>query len=75
MLDNFISRNLSWGKKISMKGAQDFLAFKKNGKINMKKLFQLEVKSSSKNSKRTEIIMHMKGSPPPNISLFTLKYF
>jgi len=27
---NFSSRNLSWGKKISMKGAQDFLAlFKK----------------------------------------------
>jgi len=28
---NFPSRNLSWGKKISMKGAQDLLAlFKKN---------------------------------------------
>ena len=27
------------GKRISMKGAQDFLAFKKNEKINMKKIF------------------------------------
>ena len=37
---NFPSRNLSWGKKISMKGAQDLLAFlKKNEKINMKKFF------------------------------------
>ena len=34
---NFPSRNLSWGKKISMKGAQDLLAsFKKNEKIKMK---------------------------------------
>ena len=34
-------RNLSWGKRISMKGAQDFLAlFKKNNeKINMKSFF------------------------------------
>ena len=39
---NFPSRNLSWGNKISMKGAQDLLAlFKKknNGKINMKRFF------------------------------------
>ena len=39
---NFSWRNLSWGKKISMKGAQDFLAlFKKknNEKINMTKFF------------------------------------
>ena len=36
---NLPSRNLSWGKKISMKGAQDLLALfkKKNEKINMKK--------------------------------------
>ena len=26
---NFLSRNFSWGKKISMKGAQDFLALSK----------------------------------------------
>ena len=47
---NFPWRNLSWGKKISMKGAQDFLAlFKKNNeKINMKKFFQLKVRSSIK---------------------------
>ena len=48
---NFPSRNLSWGKKISMKGGQDLLAlFKKknNEKINMKKFFQLEVRSSNK---------------------------
>ena len=39
---NFPSRNLSWGKKISMKGAQDLLALfekKNNEKINMKKVF------------------------------------
>ena len=47
---NFPLRNLSWGKKISMKGGQDFLAlFKKNNeKINMNKFFQLEVRSSIK---------------------------
>ena len=47
---NFPSRNLSWGKKISMKIAQDFLALlkKNNDKINMKKNFQLEVRSSIK---------------------------
>ena len=41
MLGNSQSRNMSWEKKISMKGAQDFLAlFKKNNeKINMKKFF------------------------------------
>ena len=45
---NFPWRNLSWGKKISIKVAQHFLAlFKKNNeKINMKKFFQLEVWSS-----------------------------
>ena len=39
---NFPSRNLSWGKTISMKGAQDLLALlekKNNEKINMKKFF------------------------------------
>ena len=38
------------GKKISMKGAQDFLALlkKNNEKINMKSFFQLEVRSSIK---------------------------
>ena len=39
----FPSRNLSWGKKISMKGAQDLLALlkkkKNNEKINMNKFF------------------------------------
>ena len=47
---NFPSRNLSWGKTISMKGAQDFLELlkKNNEKINMKKFFQLEVRSSIK---------------------------
>ena len=49
--ENFPSRNLSWGKKISIKGAQDLLAFlkkKNNEKIKMKVFFQLEVKSSIK---------------------------
>ena len=47
---NFPSRNLSWGKKISMKRAQDLLAvFKQNNeKINIKSFFQLEVRSSWK---------------------------
>ena len=38
MLGELPSRNLSWGKKIFMKGAQDFLALlkKNNEKINMK---------------------------------------
>ena len=48
---NFPSRNLPWGKKISMKGAEDLLALlkKNNEKINVKKVsFQLEVSSSIK---------------------------
>ena len=36
MLGNFPSRNLSWGKKISMKGAQDLLALLKKKKNNEK---------------------------------------
>ena len=49
MLGELSIDSLSWGKKISMKGVQDLLAlFKKNEKINMKKFFQLEVKSSIK---------------------------
>ena len=42
MLGELSIDSLSWGKKISMKGAQDLLAlFKKknNEKINMKKFF------------------------------------
>ena len=49
---NFPPRNLLWGKKIYMKGAQDLLALlkkkKNNEKINMKFFFQLEVRSSIK---------------------------
>ena len=50
MLGNFPWRNLSWGKKIFMKGVQDYLAFfkKYNEKINMKKSFQLKVRRSIK---------------------------
>ena len=47
----YISRNLSWGKKIAMKGAQDLLAlFKKTQWKNKyeKVFFQLEVRSSIK---------------------------
>jgi len=42
--------NFSWRKKISMKGAQDFLLLlkKNNEKINMTKFFQLKVRSSIK---------------------------
>ena len=41
---NFPSRNLSWGKKFSIKGAQDLLALlkKNNEKINMKVFFSWE---------------------------------
>ena len=50
MLGELFIDNLSWEKKISMKGAQDLLALlKKNSeKINMKKFFQLEVRNSIK---------------------------
>ena len=46
---NFPSRNLSWGKEISMKGVQDLLAlFKKNNeKINMKKFFSTKSKEKT----------------------------
>ena len=46
MLGELSWRNLSWGKKIFMKGAQDYLAlFKKyNEKINMKKVFSTDSK-------------------------------
>ena len=49
---NFPWMNLSWEKKISMKGAHDFLALfkkKKNTeKINTKMFLQLKVRSSIK---------------------------
>ena len=45
---NFPSMNLSWGKKISMKGAQDLLALLKKKKKNNEKVFQLEVSISIK---------------------------
>ena len=47
---NFPSRDLSWGKEFSMKGAQDLLALlkKNNEKINMKKFFQLKLRRSIK---------------------------
>ena len=68
--EKFPWKNLSWGKRISMKGGQD--SFKSNEKINMKKFLQLKVRSSIRTLKRTEIT-HMRGSPPPNTLLFTLK--
>ena len=42
---NFPWRNLSWGKKISMKGAQDFLALlkKKQWKNKYEKFFSTEI--------------------------------
>ena len=43
--------NLSWEKRISINGVQDFLALckkKNNEKINMKKFFQLKVRTSIK---------------------------
>ena len=50
MLGELSIDNLSWGKKISMKGAQDLLTLvkKNNEKINMKKFLQLEVRNSIK---------------------------
>ena len=44
-------KNLSWGKKNSMKGANDFRALFEKRKINMKKFFQLKVRNSIKNLK------------------------
>jgi len=39
--------NFSLGKRLSMKGAQDFLAIvKQNEKINMKSIFLLKLRSS-----------------------------
>ena len=67
----FLWRNLSWEETISIKGVQDFLILfktKNNEKINMKKFFQLKIRNSIK-TKRTEIITHMRGSPPPKYLL------
>ena len=45
MWGKFLRRNFSWGKRISMKGAQNFLEFKKKmKKINMKSFFSTESK-------------------------------
>ena len=66
--------NLSRGKKISMKGAQDFLALLKNNKkINIKKFFHLTVRSRIKTNKN--YYAHEVIRPLLNTSLFTLKYF
>ena len=49
MLGELSIEEFVMGKKSSMKGAQDFLAlFKKKEKINMKRFFQLQVRSSIK---------------------------
>ena len=55
---NFPSRNLSRGKKISMKGAQDFLALfkKKQWKNKYEKFFQLEVRSSIKTQNEQKLL-------------------
>ena len=63
-------------EKKFMKGAQDFLAvLKKQWKNKYEKKNQQKVRSSIKTLRQTEIIMHMRGSPPPYTSLFALKYF
>ena len=38
-------------------------------------LFSTESEEQNLNFKRAEIITHMRGLPPCNTSLFTLKYF
>ena len=59
-----------------MKGAQDFLAlFKKTMKNKYEKFFSTESEEQQLKLKRTEFITHMRGLPPRNTSLFTLKYF
>ena len=72
---NFLWSNLSWEKKISMKGPQDFLALSKKTikKINMKKCFHLKVRSSIKTNKNYYAYEGIR--PLLNTSLFTLKYF
>ena len=52
---SFPSRNLLWGKKISMKGAQDFLALlkKKQWKNKSEKVFSNGSKEQHQNLKRT----------------------
>ena len=39
------------------------------------KSFSAESMEHRSNLKRTEIIMHMRGSPPPNTLIFTLKKY
>ena len=46
MLGNFPWRNLSWGKKIFMKGAQDYLALL--NKIQLKKKYEKVFSTESK---------------------------
>ena len=48
---------------------------KNNEKRNIKKFFSAGSKEQHQNLKRTEIITHMRSSPPANTPLFTLKYF
>ena len=60
------------------RGVQDFLAlFEKNiEKINMKTFYLLKMRSCIyKLNKHIQIYKHIRGLPPRNASLFTLKYF
>ena len=54
-------RNISWGKRNSMKRAQDFLALllkkkQNNENINMKKFFQLKVRRSIKTENEQRLL-------------------
>ena len=63
---NFQGRNLSRGKRISMKGVQNFLALKKN-KNKYEKVFLNWKKGAA--LKQTEIITYVRSSPPPQNSV------
>ena len=65
---NFPWSNLSWGKKISMKGAQDFLALlkKKTIKNKYEQVFSSESKEQLENEQKL-ITTHMRWFVPSSI--------
>ena len=47
--------------------------FGNDQKLNKKQVFSMESKEQHQNSKRTEIILHMKGLPPPQFFALYVK--
>ena len=78
MLGELSIKEFVMGEENFHEGSAGFTSIikKKNKeKINMKEFFSAGSKEQHYNLKRTENITHMRGSPPPITSLFTLKYF